>query len=493
MVFDNANPFQPPLGDIFAIDLPPEEAAALLTLYSRSDKRMRDIYAEQQSTFSAEPSAFFGRVLDSYGDQSVAQGASGAIGVEDVSLLAALMFFHQRAGVAGIQTSSRYRTFDRDPETKWYPYARGLPIETSQSLRKAYFKHMDKLFDRYHTWYKRNITSLVAEYPKPEHMSPNTHGRIIRAAALDRVRFLLPLGTLTAFGLNVTGQAASHIYNHLEAYRRQGSHEMEWVAPAFRNAASYHLGSVFGRHEESREQIIQYMRETADWFNTGLVRADMVASKPSVVLQHPDLVLSHVHCYIPVGVRKVTTDRPSRFCKAHREWEKVQLLYEVNSSIAGATDLLRHRYASPFNRFTLVGSLEVPGVPELTDLCNESFKLYEALAEEIGEVNALLCLPVGTMIQWEWGLNVRALSFIAELRSQRQGHPEYRSIVLDMVSQFNQIIDRTQSGLGKGMTEAIRENIRNHLFKFVDTREPVYGLSREDYEVRLAEKGVNPL
>lgn len=492
MVFDNANPFHPPLGDIFAINLPPEEAAVLLTMYSRSDLRMRDLYQQHRDRADSDPKAFFGRVLDTYGDQSVAQNASAAIGVEDVSLLAALMFFHQRAGVAGIQTSSRYRTFKRDRDTKWYPYFRGLPDSISKNHKKMYHIHMDNLFRMYHAAYKRNVAELRTEYPQPDTMSDATHARIIRAAALDRVRFLLPLGTLTAFGMNLTGQAASHIYNHLEAYRRQGSHEMEWVAPAFRNAAGYMLGSVFGRHEESRDQIIDYMVKTAEWFNMGKIVDTKHYPNPYAILQSASSTLSAVHRYITPF--SASSDRPSRFCKAHRDWEKIQLNYTIGSTIAGATDLLRHRYASPFNRFDVIGSLVVPGVPELQEACENAFLLYEVLAEEIGEINALLCLPVGTMIKWDWVLNARALSFIAELRTQRQGHPEYRDILLQMVNTFDKdIIDHLNSGITGNVNHAIQHNIRNHLFKFVDTREPEYGLSREDYEVRLAEKGVDPL
>ncbi len=162
--------------------------------YSRSSQGMLESIQELSQQKAEQ---FLNTFYFEYGHRSIADLAHLVLGVEQVSILAAIALVDEQVW-DGQERSTRYQPFRA---TGWY-----VPPELSGEAEATYRRAADGLFAAYEGLAARLHDLLVDAVPRPDEMSPAAHRRTLRARAFDVARSLLPLATHTSVGQVVSAR-----------------------------------------------------------------------------------------------------------------------------------------------------------------------------------------------------------------------------------------------------------------------------------------------
>jgi thymidylate synthase ThyX len=176
------------------VGVPPEVQAYAMAKYSRSAQSMLASIGEI-STQRAEE--FLNTFYFQYGHRSIADLAHLVLGVEDVSILAAIRVVDEQLW-DGQERSTRYQPFKK---TGYF-----TPDELEGTPRERYQAAADALFAAYADLTDRLLALLVEKVERPEGMDPKAFERTLRARAFDVTRGLLPLATITSLGQVVSAR-----------------------------------------------------------------------------------------------------------------------------------------------------------------------------------------------------------------------------------------------------------------------------------------------
>ncbi|MFN8633206.1 MAG: FAD-dependent thymidylate synthase [Chloroflexota bacterium] len=176
------------------VGVPPEVQAYAMAKYSRSAQSMLESISEL-SVQRAEQ--FLNTFYFQYGHRSIADLAHLVMGVEDVSILAAIKVVDEQLW-DGQERSTRYQPFKK---TGYF-----TPPELQGDARERYQQAADALFAAYDDLTKRLLAELVERVERPEGMDPKAFERTLRARAFDVSRGLLPLATITSLGQVVSAR-----------------------------------------------------------------------------------------------------------------------------------------------------------------------------------------------------------------------------------------------------------------------------------------------
>ena len=114
-----------PDGSVFCITgLPPELAGGALARYSRAPTGFKETiireFLDENGNLSVEKgSELMDRVLNKFGDESVAELASTWLCIEDISNLCTKIIEDRRIGGSPIEASTRYILYDKPVNGKW--------------------------------------------------------------------------------------------------------------------------------------------------------------------------------------------------------------------------------------------------------------------------------------------------------------------------------------------------------------------------------------
>src|SRR5712691_5569108 len=198
---------------VFAlINLPETVKGALFARYSRSAKSLRRLFldefrgdvqpvgesAVQAGVGTERAERLYARVLNEYGDDSVAQLGSAHLACEGVSNVLTKVLEWGRL-MAYLEQSTRYVPYTDRPHGHWKYH---VPAELEHSpLRDLYTRTLDTAFDTYARWIPALEQHFRAKYPKSPDDSEGMYRSVIRAKALDTLRGLLPAATQSNVGL----------------------------------------------------------------------------------------------------------------------------------------------------------------------------------------------------------------------------------------------------------------------------------------------------
>src|SRR3989475_5565985 len=186
---------------VFALtNLPETVKGALFARYSRSAKSLRrlfldeflgDVPAVPASGDAATPRAetgasradkLYARVLNEYGDDSVAQLGGAHVACEGVSNVLTKVLEWGRL-MAYLEQSTRYVPYTDRPNGRWKYH---VPAELDGSpLRDRFVRTLDHAFDTYARWIPAMEAHFRARYPKAPEDSDGVYRSVIRAKALD--------------------------------------------------------------------------------------------------------------------------------------------------------------------------------------------------------------------------------------------------------------------------------------------------------------------
>lgn len=497
--------------DVFGFqNLPPVISGALFGRYSRSELGARELLAREflgegqefrdaltgtvnVAGMQVDPTkaeGFFSRVLDQFGDDSVAELGGTAIAVENISNVLAKIIEDRRIGISPLEKSTRYVRFDKKDEQGNYLYITDPDI-VSAGHGEQYRNAMNTLFDTYASLIEPLTEELKIRFPKKEEQSDGAYRAALRAQTCDVARHLLPMCTKTNVGLVGNGRAFEYLMYHLRAcglaegvrIAEQIVSALARLIPAFVRRAKTERGQ---EHAEYLSTICQKQKEYAhaviptkgseldisgflaytrnegagvrllDYDTDGELR---VAT--ALCYNSSNTSYTNIREYLKKNPEKTTefiadilTPRKHRTHKPPRAFEHAQYLFEITCDIGAFRDLHRHRMLTQQRQvYTTLHGYAVPRdvkeagkEGEYCRAMEEAAEAYQAICADL-PLQAQYCIPMGFLIRFLFRLNAREAYHLCELRSTVQGHPSYRYVAQEMARE----ITRVHPTIGKGM------------------------------------------
>ena len=459
---------------VFALThLPETVKGALFARYSRSAKSLRRLFLDE-FLGQVQPAAqaagggvgteraekLYAKVLNEYGDDSVAQLGGAHLACEGVSNVLTKVLEWGRL-MAYLEQSTRYVPYTDRPGGRWKYH---VPAELDGSpLRDRFIRTLDRAFETYARWIPAMEAHFRAKYPKAPEDSDGVYRSVIRAKALDTLRGLLPAATQSNVGLFGTGQAFEALLlrmfaNPLEevrAYAVLMLAELGQVIPAF--VARVDQPNRGGRW-------IEYLAETRRAFAAAartIVAPHAAEPRAEVVLSDfdPDgetkVIAAALYSAsrLPddqiMGIaRALSADdrasllrtyvgaRANRRHKPGRAFERTSYRFDILADYGAFRDLQRHRLLtldwqplSARHGYNEPAAIEDAGALEdWRTVMEESGDLYESLvAGGMADV-APYGVVMAYRVRFYMEMNAREAMHVIELRTAPQGHPAYRRI-----------------------------------------------------------------
>jgi len=482
-------------GPVFVLqNLPEVIKGALFSRYSRSTKGLRKLLVDefisnpdlgikqvkqitqeegQDDVLAVErANKFYERILDGFGDDSVGELGGCHLAIEDVSNLATKTIQDLRIGGSPLEKSSRYVWFNKKVNGK-YKFFRDPNIMNSE-FKEIYEEINNLLFDTYSNLVDPLMEHCKKTCPREEGVSDTVYKFTIRAKACDALRGLLPVSTLTNMGVFGNGRFFEYMLLRLRANPLAEMHqiadksqkELTKVVSAFvkrSDPAHRHfepMRSYFSSTFQNMKFITKEIVENHPIESTGEVElveydedaeARIIAGILYQFSNHPKKQLLKIAKEMsPEEKEKIisttTKLREHRRHRLMRAFENAFYTFDIISDFGAYRDMHRHRMLTQQRQNIGVShGYIVP--PEITQAGVEQqwHEVMRKAAEVHNQIvtkfpnEAQYVVPFAYKIRWYNKINLRSLAWMAELRSIRQGHPNYRKIAQDMFKEVQKI------------------------------------------------------
>ncbi|MES1253974.1 MAG: FAD-dependent thymidylate synthase [Acidobacteriota bacterium] len=469
---------------VFAlVNLPETVKGALFARYSRSAKSLRRLFLDEFLGGVAHPPAdaaggqggsghdgatvgaaradkLYERVLNEYGDDSVAQLGGAHLACEGVSNVLTKVLEWGRL-MAYLEQSTRYVPYTAKPGGHWKYH---VPAELDGSpLRARFVETLDNAFETYARWIPRLEEHFRAKYPKAPEDTDGTYRAVIRAKALDTLRGLLPAATTSNVGLFGTGQAYeamllrmfAHPLDEVRSYAALVLAELRQVMPAFMARVDqptrggrwvdYLTSTRAGFSEAARRALAGFSADPAD-------EVTLTDFDPDGELKVVAAAL-YAHAALPdrqllEAARRMGADertallaayvgtRANRRHKPGRAFERTSYRFDVLTDYGAFRDLQRHRLLtiewqplSTRHGYSEPAAIEEAGaLDDWRTVLGQSAGLYEALMSAGLSDVAPYAVVMAYRIRFYMDMNAREAMHVIELRTTPQGHPAYRRV-----------------------------------------------------------------
>jgi thymidylate synthase ThyX len=473
---------------VFAlVNLPETVKGALFARYSRSAKSLRRLFLDEflgdiapdarlednppeggshepaqshERLGTARADKLYAKVLNEYGDDSVAQLGGAHLACEGVSNVLTKVLEWGRL-MAYLEQSTRYVPYTDRPNGRWKYH---VPAELDGSpLRDAFVSTLDNAFETYARWIPALEAHFRARYPRTAEDSEGVYRSVIRAKALDTLRGLLPAATTSNVGLFGTGQAfealllrmLAHPLQEVRAHAALMLAELRQVIPAFLTRVD---------QPNRGGQWIEYLAETRRSVEAAArtLLPDVTAeASPELTLTDfdPDGELKvaaaalYAHSALPDAqllerVRRLSPDDRAALLKAYvgqrrnrrhkpgRAFERTSYRFDVLTDYGAFRDLQRHRLLtlewqplSTRHGYTEPAAIEEAGAQnDWRAVMSRSAELYEQLAAGGLRDAAPYAVVMAYRVRFYMEMNAREAMHVIELRTAPQGHPAYRRV-----------------------------------------------------------------
>lgn len=501
-------------GGIFALtNLPGIIKGTLFSKYSRSPKGLRRLLLDEfinseeldftgiagdgSSATSLEAlqkaEKFYERVLVQYGDDSVAELAGAHLAVENVSNLATKFMQDRRIGLSPLEKSSRYVYFN-EKEDGEYRYYRDELIMGSKHA-DDYISSCNLLFDTYCSLMGPMQKYYTEKFPREEGVSERAYESTIRAKVCDSLRGLLPASTLTNFGLFGNARAFEYAItlsraSPLGEIQKIGTdmhRELGKIFPVLLKRAYSAHGDEFVAYINSSKCAPQMPSKSETQSYVALADYDKDAEEKVIsAILYSNSAAPMNECISKaksMGVEerrslilKYAGVRTNRRHKPGRAFENTSYSFDICSNFGAYRDLHRHRILTQEKQLlTTMHGYDIPH--ELTDAgvspkFDEAMRAADSVYNDIAKISpehAQYAVPFAYRMRWYMRMNLREAYHFTELRSVRQGHPDYRKIAQQMYTEIKRVHPLLAEPL-----------------KFVDMNE--YDLERLEAEKRIDRK-----
>jgi thymidylate synthase ThyX len=505
---------------VFALrNLPETVKGALFARYSRSAKTIRRLFLDEfagqldaaehsaadSTVGAARAEKLYARVLNEYGDDSVAQLGGAHIACEGVSNILTKVLEWGRL-MAYLEQSTRYVPYTDRPGGRW-KYQ--VPAELSGSpLAASYTATLDAAFDTYARWIPAMEDHFREKYPKSPEDSDGVYRSVIRAKALDTLRGLLPAATTSNVGLFGTGQAFEALLlrmfanplREVQECAGQILTELRHVIPAFltridqpdrggrwieylsdtrRAFAVAAAPFLEGITPETRDEVT-----LTDFDPEGEVK--IVAAALYAASQLPDDQLLEIARRMSTAerielLRTYCGSRANRRHRPGRAFERTSYRFDIIADYGAFRDLQRHRLLtlewqalSPNHGYVEPEAISEAGALEdWRTVMDRSAALHEQLVREGFDRIAPYAVVMAYRVRFYMDMNAREAMHVIELRTAPQGHPSYRRVCQAMhraiegtaghhaIAAAMQFADHSQVELERLQSERSLEKRRN--------------------------------
>lgn len=511
---------------IFALkNLPEVIKGALFSKYSRSSLGLRSLLLKEfienkeegdfaaiaglegmdqseQSYAIQKAQNFYDRILDGYGDDSIGELGGAHLAIENVSMLAANMIEDSRIGGSPLEKSTRYIYFDQKVQGEYLFYRE--PILMTSAYRELYLETCNRLFDTYSQLIPPLTKQFEEKFPKDLNSSKTAYSAAIRAKVLDCLRGLLPVSTLTNMGVFGNGRFYEHLIHKLHSMNlaemqeigKRTYEELAKVIPSFvrRAATSHRTHQSYAQFQDAMQTETMMIAAQYSDIPTSEVTAGakLISYDEDAVIKVASAALFQTSTHsledllsfcqelpeeeINRILDAIANNRENRRHRSPRALEHASFLFELVADFGAFRDLHRHRMLTQEKQFiTCDYGYFIP--PEIQDTpmegpyiqAMEKAKIaYDTISQELPEEAQYVC-PMAYNIRWYFNVNLRALQWMCELRSQAAGHPTYRYLAQQMAQEVIKIFPAFE-----------------RFFKFVDYSG--YNLGRLGQEERKAKK-----
>ncbi len=480
--------------NIFALrNLPEVIKGALFSRYSRSTLGLRSLllrefvlneetaFSQIAGSFSTQDESqeeqviaikkaqnFYDRILDGYGDDSIGELGGAHLALENVSMLAAKLIEDSRIGGSPLEKSARYVFFGQKMNGSYLFYHE--PILMASAFRDLYVDTCNHLFDTYTRMIPPLTEYMEARFPKEEETSKAAYATAIRTKVLDCLRGLLPASTLTNLGLfgngryfeNLLQRMNSNNLAELQDIGKKGNDELSKVIPSF-----VRRGDASHKHFKEYADFVETMRGELKLMVEKYGTATKGLTEPGVRLVNadPDAAVKVAAALLFAGsdqglyelqqkcrrlpeeelaqiFEAASNARSNRRHKSPRALEHANYTFEIIGDFGIYRDLHRHRMLTQERQLLSCDyGYFMPQEIVDTDLgrdyiaaMEQAREAYTKIAKELPE-EAQYVVPMAYNIRWYFHVNLRALQWLCELRSQPQGHPNYRRLAQEMARQ----------------------------------------------------------
>lgn len=514
---------------VFALrNLPEVIKGALFSRYSRSSLGLRSLLLREfitnneESAFSSivagapfhneketdqslaikKAQNFYDRILDGYGDDSIGELGGAHLAVENVSMIAAKLLEDSRIGGSSLEKSTRYIYFDQKVKGEYLFYRE--PILMTSAYRDIYLKTCQLLFETY----SRLIPPLMAKIEEgmthDPAVSKAAFTAALRAKVLDCLRGLLPAGTLTNMGIYGNGRFFEQLVHklhcsnlaELQEIGKRAFEELEKVIPSFIRRAdiSHRTHQSYAEYYEAMNmEIAMVAAQNMAFPDRSMTKGvRLIAYDPDAIVKVTTALLFpntdkgfddlYRYCRELPGediariLEAGCSSRENRRHKSPRALEHANFTFELLTDFGIYRDLHRHRLLTQerqllscdYGYFTPdeIKGMDIEG--EYHSAMQKAKETYDTIATELPE-EAQYVVPMAYNVRWYFQINLRALQWLCELRSQAAGHPSYRHVAQRMASEVCEVFPPFEC-----------------FFKYVDYEG--YDLGRLDQEERNKEK-----
>lgn len=513
--------------NIFVLqNLPEVIKGALFSRYSRSTLGLRSLLLKEfilndDTAFSAiagkpkeaassevqkgaiqKAQNFYDRILDGYGDDSIGELGGAHLAIENVSMLAAKIIEDSRIGGSPLEKSTRYIYFDQKVNGQYQFYQE--PVLMTSAHRDLFQDTCNHLFETYSELIPLLTAQMEQGFPKDPVISKAAYTAALRAKVLDCLRGLLPASAMTNMGIYGNGRFFESLIQKLHCQSlaeiqeigKKTHQELAKVIPSF-----VRRSDLSHRHFQAYSQFVGRMEDDIrKWAINRGVETEALAMAGVQLVQynreaHVDVAAALLFGASSVGLpalqeycKSISEEelglileagcaaRENRRHKSPRALEHAQFTFEILADFGVYRDLHRHRMLTQ-ERQPLTCNHGFYTPPEIVGTEMESKyvaamerakKAYDLIAAEFPE-EAQYVVPMAYNIRWYFHVNLRALQWICELRSQAAGHSTYRWIAQEMATQVKKALPPFE-----------------RFFKFVDFNG--YELGRLGAEIRQEQK-----
>lgn len=512
-------------------NLNPEVIGGALARYSRAPTGIKETVAREFLNPDGTPNELKGtelidRVVNKFGDESVAELAVASLCIEDGSNLMTKIIEDCRIGGSPIEESTRYVLYDEKQDGQWRYVC---PDNIRQSgLGEKFILTMDFLFETYaglvepmKDLFKKRLpfekfpieverkgqiqkaapAELVNDGERKAHRI--AYNFTIRSAACDVIRCILPACAKANLGLVGNGRFFSGLISKLLSQELEEAHVL---AARIRDALNTQIPTFIKRAARNPYQVRNEARMRA--LTQALFDSVPIDKAPEVILLEDraedfeiNMMVEMLYPFArhPVEqIRRVVRDLSEekrreifqtyigdRGSKRDRPGRALEYGYPIHfdliAGFAEYRDLQRHRMLTQ-QRQGLGIELGYSIPQEIMEIGKESavqecFERTEDLHRDMKraglEREAQYATLFNHFIRWNVGMNLRELGHLTELRSQKAGHPKYRRTAQTMAKVYLKRYPQMEP-----------------ILKFVDHNDYDQGITRAEQEARTARKSL---
>ena len=464
---------------VFAIyNLPEVVKGALFARYSRTTKSLRrlfldEFYSGTEGIFSqpvtesevnsSRAERLYDRVFSEYGDDSVAQLGSAHVACEQSSNVLTKILERGRL-TSYLEQSTRYIFYDKKDVINQFLYY--VPPEVFNSTNKnEYSKILDSNFVDYSFLVRKIYSFLQNKYPKSDRDSQSVYNATMRAKACDAARGILPAATKSNVGIFASGQAYERMIIRMNSHPLQEVQdcadmlleELRKIIPSFLKRVDIEDRGVkwsnYFRNKRINMEKISAITDVEaepslevnliDWdkdAEKNLLAAALYEYSSISEIQIKRIIETLSKEEIHRIISEYVGQRSNRRHIPGRGAERSYYRFDILSDYGSFRDLQRHRMMTvEWQRLTtnhgyITPELidEVGEIKRWNNVMSRSEELFHTVNSISGENVAQYVVPFAFKIRYVMQMNIREAFHLLELRTSRQGHPDYRRICQEM-------------------------------------------------------------